>query len=172
MPFGISSAPEVFQRKMHELIEGLTGIEVAVGYGDTFEEAAQDHDKNLLVFLQRCKERKVHLNLEKLKLRQSQVLFIGHMATDQGLRIDPAKVRAIVEMPPPTDKLGVQRLLELAQYLSKFLPLLSDATKPLRDLTQNNIQWVWDEPQQTAFEKLKEMVRPPQSYVTIISRKK
>ena len=164
MPFGISSAPEVFQRKMHELIEGLTGIEVvaddfiAVGYGDTFEEAAQDHDKNLLVFLQRCKERKVHLNLEKLKLRQSQVLFIGHMATDQGLRIDPAKVRAIVEMPPPTDKLGVQRLLGLAQYLSKFLPHLSDATKPLRDLTQNNVQWVWDEPQQTAFEKLKEMV--------------
>ena len=76
MPFGISFAPEVFQRKMHELIEGMKGIEVvadnfiAVGYGDTFEEAAQDHDKNLLLFLQRCKERNVRLNLEKLKLRQ------------------------------------------------------------------------------------------------------
>lgn len=56
MPFGISSAPEVFQRKMHELIEGMTGIEVvaddfiAVGYGETFEEATRDHDKNLLDF--------------------------------------------------------------------------------------------------------------------------
>ena len=45
MPFSISSAPEVFQRKMHELIEGMTGVEVvaddfiAVGYGETFEEA-------------------------------------------------------------------------------------------------------------------------------------
>ena len=54
MPFGISSAPEVFQRKMHELIEGMTDIEVvaddfiAVGYGETFGEATQDHDKNLL----------------------------------------------------------------------------------------------------------------------------
>ena len=149
---------------MHELIEGMTGIEVVtddfitVGYGDTLEEAAQDHDKNLLLFLQRCKERNVRLNREKLKLRQPQVLFIGHMATDQGMRIDPAKVRAIVEMPPPTDKLGVQRLLGLAQYLAKFLPHLSDTTKPLRDLTQNDIQWVWNEPQQTAFEKLKEMV--------------
>ena len=163
MPFGISSAPEVFQRKMHELIEGMSGIEVvaddfiAVGYGDTFE-AAQNHDKNLLLFLQRCKERNVRLDQEKLRLRQPQVLFIGHMATDQGLRIDPAKFRAIVEMPPPTDKLGVQRLLGLAQYLAKFLPHLSDTTKPLRDLTQNDAQWVWNEPQQTAFEKLKEMV--------------
>lgn len=50
MPFGISSAPEVFQHKMYELIEGLTGIEVVeydfivVGYGETYEEASRDHD--------------------------------------------------------------------------------------------------------------------------------
>ena len=56
-PFGILSAPEVFQRKMHELIEGMMGIEVvaddftAVGYSETFGEATQDHDKNLLEFL-------------------------------------------------------------------------------------------------------------------------
>ena len=98
MPFGISSAPEVFQRKMHELIEGLMGIEVVaddffvVGHGKTFGEATKDHDKTLLEFLKRCKERNVRLNPEKLKLRQSQVLFIGYMATDQGQKVDPAKV--------------------------------------------------------------------------------
>ena len=164
MPFGISSAPEVFQRKMHELIEGMTGVEVVaddfivVGYGETFEEATRHHDRNLFEFLKRCETKNVRLNAEKLKLRQSHVLFIGHMATDQGLEVDPAKVRAISEMPAPTDKLGVQRLLGLAQYLAKFLPHLSDVTKPLRDLTQSNVLWVWNEAQQTAFEKLKEMV--------------
>ena len=77
MPFGISSAPEVFQRKMHELIEGMTGIEVvaddfiAVGYGEAFGEATRDHDKNLLEFLKRCAAKNVRLNPEKLKLRQS-----------------------------------------------------------------------------------------------------
>ena len=80
------------------------------------------------------------------------------MATDKGLEVDPAKVRAISEMPAPTDKLGVQRLLGLAQYLAKFLPHHSDVTKPLRDLMQSNVLWVWNEAQQTAFEKLKEMV--------------
>ena len=98
---------------MQEFIEGMKGIDVmaddfiAVGYGDTFEEGVQDHDKNLLLPLQRCKERNVRLNREKLKLRHPQVFLIGHMATDQGLRIAPAKGRAIVKMRPLTDKLGV-----------------------------------------------------------------
>ena len=79
MPFGIRSAPEVFQRKMHELIEGLRGVEVivddsvVVGYGELWQSAIKDHDRNLLSFLQRCDERRVHLNSDKLQLRMKEV---------------------------------------------------------------------------------------------------
>ena len=164
MPFGISSAPEVFQRRMHELIEGLHGVEViaddfvVVGFGHTHLEAIDDHDKNLMTFLQRCEAQGVVLNTNKFNLRQQKVPFIGHIATDEGLCVDPAKVRAIIEMPAPTDKTGVQRLLGLAQYLSKFLPHLSDITKPLRELTQNDVDWTWESPQQTALDTLKKAV--------------
>lgn len=164
MPFGISSAPEVFQRRMHELIEGLQGVEViaddfvVVGFGHTHLEAIQDHDKNLTTFLQRCEAQGVVLNTDKFTLRQKEVPFIGHIATDEGLRVDPAKVRAIVEMPAPKDKAGIQRLLGLAQYLSKFLPHLSDITKPLRELTQNDVEWTWESPQQKALDTLKKAV--------------
>lgn len=164
MPFGISSAPEVFQRRMHELIEGLQGVEViaddfvVVGFGHTHLEAVHDHDQSLMAFLQRCEAQGVVLNTEKFTLRQKEVPFIGHIATDEGLRVDPSKVRAIIEMPAPTDKAGVQRLLGLAQYLSKFLPHLSDITKPLRELTQNDVVWLWESPQQTALDTLKKAV--------------
>ena len=63
MPFGICSAPEVFQRRMHQLIEGLQGVEVVaddfvvVGFGDTLEEAVKDHDQNLDAVLRRCAAR-------------------------------------------------------------------------------------------------------------------
>ena len=109
---------------------------IVVGCGNTVEEANHDRDKVLLLFLERCKERGVKLNTDKLNLRQNEVPFIGHIATDKGLRVDPAKVWAIRKMPAPTDKAGVQRLLGLAQYLSKFLPHLSDITKPSRELTR------------------------------------
>ena len=164
MPFGICSAPEVFQRRMHELIEGLHGMEVvaddfaAVGFGETLEEATLDHDKNLKAFLERCEEKNIKLNAEKLKLRMREVPFIGHIATAEGLCVDPAKVGAIRDMPQPENVAAVQRLLGLAQYLSKFLPHLADITKPLRELTQEDTEWIWDQPQKEAFETLKKAV--------------
>ena len=63
MPFGISSAPEEWQRRMHEIREGLPGIEViaddflVIGAGETMAEAQRNHDENLKKFLQRAKEK-------------------------------------------------------------------------------------------------------------------
>ena len=164
MPFGICSAPEVFQRRMHELIEGLHGVEVVaddfviVGFGGTQEEATHDHDHNLEAFLMRCGERGMKLNPEKVRLREQEVPFIGHVATGQGLSADPAKQQAILKMPPPKDVAAVRRLLGLTQYLSKFLPHLSDITKPLRELTQKEVDWIWDKAQQSALDSLKKAV--------------
>ena len=164
MPFGISSAPEVFQRRMHELIEGLVGVEViaddfvAVGCGETLEKAIQDHDTNLRTLIERCEQRGITLNADKIKFRQQEVPFIGHFATSKGLCVDPSKVQAIMEMPSPKDVAAVQRLLGMAQYLGKFLPHLSDITKPLRELTQKDVDWVWDHPQQTALDTLKKAI--------------
>ena len=112
----------------------------------------------VLSFLQRCDERGVHLNSDKLQLRIKEVPFIGHVATGEGLRPDPSKVRAIRKMPPPENVAGIQRILGMSQYLSKFLPRLSDITKPLRNLTHQDAEWIWDEPQQSAFECLKQAV--------------
>ena len=68
-----------------------------------------------MAFLKLCKNRGLGLNSEKIRLRQKGVSFVGDVAIDKGLRVDPAKVKAIVEMPSPTDKTGVLRLLGLAQ---------------------------------------------------------
>ena len=80
MPFGISSAPEVFQRRMHELIDGVEVVAddfMVVGYGDNVEQANQSHDTNLDSFLRRCDEKGIHLNAAKAQLRKHQVPFIG-----------------------------------------------------------------------------------------------
>ena len=164
MPFGICSAPEIFQRRMHEMIEGLQGVEVVaddfviVGRGETTNEAMKDHDTNLGALLHRCAEKGVKLNPDKIKLRMKEVPFIGHVATSEGLCVDPSKVAAIMEMPLPTNIAAVQRLLGLAQYLSKFLPHLSQITKPLRVLTQKDTEWLWESAQQQAFDDLKKAV--------------
>ena len=152
---------------MHQLIEGLKGVEVVandfvvVGFGDTLESATADHDGNLDAFFRWCENRDVRLNAEKVQLRKQEVPFIGHVATNKGLCTDPAKIQAICSMLPPKDIAAVQRLLGLAQYLSKYLPHLSDITQPLRELTQDT-DWVWDQAQQTALDNLKTAVTSTQ----------
>ena len=91
---------------MHELIEGFSGIEVVAddfvvdGFGDTLEETFRDHN---ILFLQRCYASGVKLAMETLQRCLEEVPLIGHYATKSGLKIHPEKVRAVLEMPRPTD---------------------------------------------------------------------
>ena len=59
---------------------------------------------------------------------------MGGIISSEGLRADPNKLKAINEMPPPTDKEGVQRVLGMIYYVQKFAPKLADLAKPLRGL--------------------------------------
>jgi len=126
MLFGISSGAEVWQRKMNETIEGLQGVEVITddflvcGFGDTVDEAVKDHDQNLTAFLQRCRELILTFNLQKIKLRLSELPFMGHLLTADGIVTEPKKVCAIRDMPTPTDVTS----LSTVTYLAKFLPNL------------------------------------------------
>ena len=87
MPFGISSAPEVWQRTMHELVEGLQGVEVIAddfiiaGFGNTTEEAYQSLECNKRAFFTKCREWNLKLNKAKVKHAQTNVQFMGHQLT-------------------------------------------------------------------------------------------
>ena len=97
MPFGISPAPECFQPKLDQNLEGLEGIyKVAddiliTGRGACKEEAVRNHDANLLKLLERCRERNLKLNREKLQLKCTETTFIGHVLTPEGVKPDPRK---------------------------------------------------------------------------------
>src|SRR6266516_6738522 len=79
-----------------------------------------------------------------------------HELTRNGLKIDSNKVKAIREMPAPVDKKGVQRLLSVATYLSRYAPVFSQQTAPLRSLLESKNEFRWDEDiHGKAFEQLK-----------------
>ena len=164
MPFGISSAPEEYQRRMHDIVQGLPGVEVIVddilvyGCGATQAEYTRDHDNNLKKLLDRARENNLKLNRKKLKLHLTEVRHMGHILTSTGVRADPMKIKAIVEMPRPQDKKAVERLLGTVQYLSRFLPKLSDVSKPLRQLTEKEVVFTWQQQLEEAFTHIKNLV--------------
>ncbi|CAL9687239.1 unnamed protein product [Knipowitschia caucasica] len=154
MPFGISSASEVFQRSMEQLFAGypcaIIVDDIIVGGRD-----AAEHDANLKKVLDRAREINLKLNPRKCKFRLDQVCYVGHLFTKEGLKADPTKTEAISKMPVPEDSLAVQRFLGMVNYLGKFIPNLSSIAAPLRLLTHKDTAWCWLPQHQQAFENLK-----------------
>ena len=113
MPFGISPAPAEFQRRLDQALAGLNGCKaiaddiLVLGCGANDDEAVRDHDEKLIALLQRCREKGVKLNRGKPQLRLKEVAYMDHVLSADGLQPDPEKVKAIREMPTPTDKRSV-----------------------------------------------------------------
>ena len=165
LPYGVSPAPEVFAARLQAALEGLQGIHVIAddilitGAGNTVEEATADHNNNLKAFLQRCREKGIKLNQRKLQLNRDSIVFCGHELTRDGIRPDSRKVEAIINMPAPTDKQGVMRLLGMATYLARFCPGFSEVTAPLRELLRADNAFCWRPAVHgVAFDKLKQML--------------
>ena len=114
-----------------------------------------EHDANLRKVLQRAREVNLKLTPKKCKFRLDQVPYVWHLFTKEGLKPDEAKVKAIREMPSPDSPEALRRFLGMINYLHKFISNLSDKTAPLRQLLRNDIHWIWEDPQQQAFEALK-----------------
>ena len=161
MPMGIAPSPEEFQRRLNNTIRNLDGVLAAAddiliyGVGDTEEEAIRDHDRKLTAFMERCREKNLKINRDKMNLRESSVLYLGHRITAEGVRVDESKVEAIKDMTRPSDKKAVMRLLGMVNYVREFIPRLSEISEPLRNLTKKDTEFVWNETHEESFERIK-----------------
>ena len=161
LPFGITSAPEHFQRRMSEILSGLPGtlclIDDTLVYGSNQEE----HDERLKAALDKIKAGGLTLNKEKCQFSQEKVTFLGQVTDATGIRPDPKKVKAIVNMKEPTDKSELRRFLGMVNQLNKFSQNQAEISKPLRDLLSIRNEWHRGHPQQKAFEQLKKELSDP-----------
>ena len=165
LPFGVSSAPAEFQKRLMSALEGPEGIlcmaddhDILVfGEGSNYQEAEQGHDRRFVALMERCSNKNIKLNQNKLQFKLKQVKFMGNIITDQGTQEDPDKIAAITTMAPPQNKAGVQRFVGMANYLSHYCPNLSNTIRPLTQLTQSNTPFMWAQAQDDAFQKAKHL---------------
>ena len=108
--------------------------------------------------MKRCRQHNIKLNKEKAQLHRKEVPFMGHVITNEGLKADPEKLRAVLKMPTPSDVAGVQQFISFTNYLSTFLPKLSEECEPLRKLTVKDAEWSWSSAHEKAVNHIKQMV--------------
>ena len=158
LPFGISSSPEVWQRTVSQIFENVEGCEVIADDILVWGSNQQEHDKRLRNVLDIARQVNLRLNRDKCKIGKERISYVGHTFGPNGLEISQEKVRAVLEMPEPTNKTELQRFNGVVNYLGKFIPNLSSVNKPLRQLLEKDVEWHWTKTHQDSFESLKKAI--------------
>lgn len=105
--------------------------------------------------LQRLSAAGITLNAAKCGFNTTAIKFVGHIISPQGIRPDPDKVSAAIDMPSPKNVHAVRTFLGMINHLGKFAEHLANKTKPIRDLAKTGTEWYRGPAQRRAFEKVK-----------------
>ena len=156
MPFGLCSAPGTFQRCMELVFRGLQWQTILIYLDDLIilggtKEENLDH---LDVALGRLEAAGLKLKPSKCHILQPEVLFLGHVVSEQGMRPNPQLIDCVRNWKPPTSRREVQQFLGLANYYRRFVPKFSDLAVPLTELTRKDQDFKWGEEAQGAFQSL------------------
>ena len=159
LPFGVWSASEIFGKSIYEnIVEGLEGVaniqDDIIVWGSTKVE----HDQRLQGVLERIRKANLKLNKDKCQFGVNELKFVGHVFSGEGVKADPEKIEAILQMPSPQDKTELRRFMGMINYLGKFVPNLSDITAPLRQLLEKDFMWTWSDKHEECIELLKKLV--------------
>ena len=158
LPFGLNSANEVFQKRVCQVFGGLQGVKVIYDDILIFGSTEEEHNSRLLKVLQRARKSNVKFNKAKCKFKLSEVTYLGHVISADGIKADPDKVVDIVNMPAPVDKKGIQRLLGTLNFFSRYIPNMSTITHPLRELLGKHTPFHWNSTHNHAIAQIKQVL--------------
>ena len=159
LPFGVSSAPGIFQRTMENLLQGIPHVVVRVDDILVSGKDDSDHLVNLGTVLSRLSSAGLKLRLAKCLFMQPQVTYCGYVINGDGIQPVAAKVDAIRDAPEPKDVSQLRAFLGMLNYYHRFLPDVATVLEPLHHLLRKGSKWQWGKEQQEAFEKAKELLQ-------------
>lgn len=153
--FGISCAPELFQKVMESVVAGLEGVVVYLDDIMVWGRNPEEHDRRLKALLCRLQDYGILLNKEKCVFDVPQLEFLGHELSSSGIRPTQSRIAAIKSFRVPGNVSELRSFLGLITYVGRFLPSLADKTEPLRSLLRVGEKFDWQPKHTRAFEEIK-----------------
>lgn len=158
LAYGLSLAPEKFHQKMVECLGDIEGVQCYIDDILIFAKNKDQHDNVLKKVLERVRSINLKLNIKKCEIGKQKITFLGQIFQPEGMSPDYSKVEAIEKMPVPQNVKDLQRFLGMVNYLSSYLPNLSNKCVNLRKLLKKETLWCWETVHQTEFDNLKKLI--------------
>ena len=157
MPFGLNNAASTFQRTMELALRGLQWITCLIYIDDiiVFGRNFEQHLERVEQVLQRLKEAGLKVKPDKCNMLQTEVVFLGHVVSAQGVRPNPTNVSKIVGWPKPESAKQVKQFVAMGSYYRRYIRDFATIVRPMVDLTKKGKKFIWNEACNLSFEGLK-----------------
>ena len=156
LPFGISSAPAIFQQVMETLLQGIPNVSVYIDDILVTGRTQEEHLQNLQEVLSRLERAGLRLKQPKCAFMLPFLKYLEYRISSEGIQPTKEKVRAILEAPDPQNVSQLHSFIGMLNYYANFLPNQSTTLAPLYSLLQTTKKWTWGEAQKQAFKEAKE----------------
>lgn len=156
--FGISCAPELFQKVIECIVAGLEGVVVYIDDVMVFGRCQREHDERLAALLGRLKEYGILLNKDKCVFNVNRLEFLGHELSSDGIRPTESRITAIENFRKPSNISELRSYLGLITYVARFIPQLAEKTAALRQLLRTGEKFIWTHVHDQSFEQIKSAI--------------
>uniref|UniRef100_A0A1B6CD86 RNA-directed DNA polymerase n=2 Tax=Clastoptera arizonana TaxID=38151 RepID=A0A1B6CD86_9HEMI len=159
MPFGLKNAPPTFVRAMNIIFASMPNVLVYMDDLIIFSDSLTEHIKHLKSVFDKLSEYNLKIELDKTEFCKKELLFLGHIISEDGIKPNPAKVVAIKEFPLPTNQKEVKQFLGLTGYYRKMIKDYAKIAKPLTTLLRKDTPFNTNTKEvKEAFYELKEIL--------------
>ena len=161
MPFGLKNAPSTFQRLMNHILKDLVGKECLVYLDDIIilGSSLEEHIQNLEKVFKVLQEANLQVQLDKSEFLKTEVEYLGHVVTPEGVKPNPNKINAIKKFPIPKTQTEIKQFLGLLGYYRRFINNFAKITKPLtKALKKGEKVNINDSEYKNSFEQCKQLL--------------
>jgi len=159
---GLSISPSVFQRVMNQIFQKQLNKFVLIYLDDIliFSKTPEEHIQHIRKVLETIRKNDLSLKAKKCHFFQTEVKFLGHVISKNGIKPDPEKVQAVQDWNEPANQTHVRAFLGLTTYFKRFIKGYAKTAAPLMELTKDQYKgnFKLNPAAKQAFEQLKTML--------------
>ena len=157
MSFGLTNAPAAFMDLMNGVFKKYLDKFVIVFIDDIliYSKTEEDHAEHLRITLEILMKERLYAKFSKCEFWLREVQFLGHVVNHEGIKVDPAKIEAIINWERPKTPTKVRSFMGLAGYYRRFVQDFSKIATPLTKLTRKNEKFEWNDKCEASFSRIK-----------------
>jgi hypothetical protein len=160
VPFGLTNAPATFMYLMNNVLSKFLDKFILVFIDDIliYSKNREEHEEHLRLVLQVLREHQLYAKSNKCDFFQKQIHYLGHVLFEEGVAVDPDKIRSIMEWPTPKDVSYIRSFMGLVGYYRRFIKGFSRIGCPITALQKKGTKFLWTQQCEERFQTLKHLL--------------